>query len=159
VCGYSSPHFVSRCGRFVFLLALQYQPNSWWFSDLCSLLHLTHLNSWILHENVVYSHFQQLLHCGTPGFMLPPLIVVIYLSILKHWLIKPLALLPLWTSQMSILWIDMSDFGNTLMTCGLEASVILSKIWFYLIISSTLLDMSQSWELPWGKYRMPIIFR
>jgi len=78
---------------------------------------------------------------------------------LKHWLIKLLVLLPLWTSQMLIQMIDMSDFGNILMTCGLEASVMLSKIWFCLIISSMSLDVSWSWELPWGKYGMPIIFR
>ena len=87
-----------------------------------------YLDSWILYKNIVCPHFQQFLHCGTPGFMLAPLIVVIYLPMLKHWLIKLLALLPLWMSQMSIQMIDMSDFGNTLITRGLEASVMLSKI-------------------------------
>ena len=91
--------------------------------------------------------------------MLAPLIIVIYLSILKHQLIKLLALLLLWTSQMLIQMIDMSNFGNTLMIYSLEVSVILLKIWFCLIISSMSLDVSQSWEFPWEKYKMPIIFR
>ena len=55
--------------------------------------------------------------------MLAPLIVAIYLSMLKYWLIKLLALLPLWMFQMSIQMIDMSDFGNTLMTCVLWQSL------------------------------------
>jgi len=35
---------------------------------------------------------------------------------------------------------DMSDFGDTLMTYGFETSTILSKIWFCLIITSISLD-------------------
>ena len=57
--------------------------------------------------------------------MLAPLIVAIYLPILKHRLIKLLALLPLWTSQISIQMIDISDFGKTLMTYGLEVNMML----------------------------------
>ena len=148
VCGHSSPHFIFRCSRFIFSLALQHQLNLQWFSDLCSLLYLIYLDSWILHKNVACPYFQQFLHCGTLEFMLAPLIVAIYLPMLKHQLIKLLALLLLWTSQMSIQMIDMSDFGNTLMTHGLEASVMLLKIWFCLILSSTSLDVSWSWELP-----------
>ena len=128
-------------------------------SDLCGPLHLMHLEPWILHENVVCPHFQQFLHYRTPEFILAPLIVTIYLSMLKHWLINSLALLPLWTSQILIQMIDMSNFGNTLMTRSLEVRVILSKIWFCLIMLSTSLEVRQSWLLPWGKYGMSIIFK
>jgi len=55
-------------------------------------------------------------------------IVTIYLLTLKYLLISVLALLPLWTSQMSIHTIDMSDLGDTLITLGLDAKEMLSKI-------------------------------
>ena len=89
-------------GRFVFSLALQHQSNWWWFSNLCRPLYLTYLEPWILQENVACLHFQQFLHCEMLGFILAPLIVAIYLPILKHLLIKLLALLLLWMSQISI---------------------------------------------------------
>ena len=143
-CRHSLPFLVSRWGGFNLSLALQHQLNSQWLSDLCSLLHLTYLDSWILHENVACSHFQQFLHCGTPGFILASLIIAIYLLTLKHWLINPLALLLLWTSQISIQIINMSNFSNTLMTQSLETKVILSKIWFCLIMPSTSLKVRQS---------------
>jgi len=60
--------------------------------------------------------------------MLAPRIVAIYLPTLKHLLISVLALLLLWTSQMSIHTIDMSDLGDTLITLGLDAKEMLSKI-------------------------------
>ena len=55
-------------------------------------------------------------------------IVTIYLLTLKYLLTSVLALLPLWTSQMSIHTIDMSDLGDTLITLGLDAKEMLSKI-------------------------------
>ena len=81
--GHSSPFFVSRWGEFIFLLVLQHHLNSWWFSDLWGLLHLMHLEPWILQEKVAWPHFQQFLHWGMPGFMLAPLTVAIYLLMLK----------------------------------------------------------------------------
>ena len=84
VCGHGSSFFVSSQRGFVFLFALQHYLNSWWFSDLWGPLHLMHLNSWILQENITWPHFQQFLHWGTPGFILAPLIVAIYLPMLKH---------------------------------------------------------------------------
>ena len=131
----------------------------WWLSDLCSPLHLTYLDPWILYENVVCSYFQQFLHCETPEFILAPLIVTIYLPMLKHRLINSLALLLLWMSQILIQMIDISDFSDTLMTCGLKTRVMLLKIWFCLIMPSMLLEVRQFWVLPWGKYGMPIIFK
>jgi len=59
--------------------------------------------------------------------MFAPQIVAIYLSTLKHLLISVLALLLLWTSQMSIHTIDMSDLEDTLITLGLDAKEMLSK--------------------------------
>jgi len=85
-----------------------------------------------------------------PGFILAPQIVVINLPILKHLLIRLLALLPLWTFQMSIQIIDILDLGETLMTCGFDARTILSKIWFCLIISSTSLGVRHSLDKSWG---------
>ena len=71
------PFFVSSLGGLILALALQYHPNLRWFLDLWEPLHLTHLDLWILHENVMWPHFQQFLHCGMPGFMLVPWIVAI----------------------------------------------------------------------------------
>ena len=42
---------------------------------------------------------------------------------------------------MLIQMMAMSDFGETLIMQGLEASMILLKIWFFLIISSTISDV------------------
>jgi len=97
-CEHCLPFLVSRRGRFNLSLALQYQLNSQWLSDLCGPLYLIHLEPWILHENVVCPHFQQFLHCRTLGFILASLIIAIYLPILKHQLINPLALFLLWIS-------------------------------------------------------------
>ena len=46
--------------------------------------------------------------------------VAIYFPTLKYLLISILAFLPLWTFQMSIHIIDMSDLGKTLITLGLD---------------------------------------
>ena len=55
-------------------------------------------------------------------------IVTIYLLTLKYLLISVLVLLPLWISQISIHTIDMSDLEDTLITLGLDAKEMLSKI-------------------------------
>ena len=47
---------------------------------------------------------------------------------LKQWLIRLLAPLPLWTSQISIQIIDMLDLGKTLMTCSLEVKCYDSRL-------------------------------
>jgi len=61
---------------------------------------------------------------------------------LKHLLISPFALLTLWTSQMSTQIIAMSDLGDTLMMMqGLEANMMLLKMWFFLIKSSTMFEV------------------
>ena len=114
--GHGSPFFVSNLGGLILSFALQHHPKSQWFSDLWGPLHLTHFDPWILHKNVTWPHFQQFLHWGTPGFMFASQIVAICLLTLKHLLISIFALLPLWTSQMSIYTIDMSDLGDTLIT-------------------------------------------
>ena len=61
-----------------------------------------------------------------------------------------LAFVPLWTSQISIHTMDMSDLGETLMTQCLEASEMLSKIWFCFRTTSILLDVRRSWKLLCG---------
>jgi len=150
-CRYGLSFFVSEYGRFAFLLALQHHPNWQWFLDLWDPLHLTHFNPWILQDMVACPYFQQFLHCGTPEFMLAPLIVVVYFPTLKHRLIRLLTLLLLWMSQISIQMINMSDFRETLITHGFEVRMTLSKIWFCLMICSTLLEERHSWDLSWGK--------
>ena len=143
---HGSPFFVSSLGGLILALALQHHPNSRWFLDLWGPLHLTYLDPWILHENITWPHFQQFLHCGMPRFMLALLMVVIYWPTLKHLLISILALLPLWTFQISIQMIDMSNLGNTLITLGLDAKDMLLKIWFCLRIDSISLEVRCSWE-------------
>ena len=64
--------------------------------------------------------------------MFAPLIVAMYLLMLKHQLMSILALFLLWMSHMSIHTMDMSDLGDTLMTLGLDANKMLLKIWFCL---------------------------
>jgi len=145
-----SPFFVSNLGGLILSFSLQHHPNSLWFSDLWGPLHLAHFKPWTLHEKVACFYFQQFLHWVTPGFMFTPLIVAMYLLTLKHRLMSILALLPLWTSHMSIHTMDMSDLGDTLMTLGLDANEMLSKIWFCLRTVSMSFEVRCSWELLWG---------
>ena len=84
------------------------------------------------------------MHRGMLGFMLAPLMVVMWLPMLKHLLISILALTPLYTSQMSIQTMAMSNFGETLITLGLDAREILSNIWFCFKIASMSFDESFS---------------
>ena len=158
-CGHGLPFLVSNLGGFDLALALQHHLNLQWCSDLCGPLHLTHLVPWILHKKVECPHFQQFLHRRTPGFMLAPLMVVIWLPMLKHLLISILALTLLCTSQISIQTMAMSNFGETLITLGLDAREMLSNIWFCFKIASMSFDESFSWELACGKNRMLMIFR
>ena len=149
-CRHGSLFFVSSLGGFVFSFTLQHHLNSWWFSDLWGPLHLTYLDPWILQKKVVWPYFQQFLYWGMPRFILAPLMIAIYLLMLKHQFIKHLALLPLWTSQMSIHIIDMSNLGNILITLGLDTNLMLSKIWFCLRIALMSLKLRWSWDLPFG---------
>ena len=147
MCEHGLSFFFSRHRRLIFVLALQYQLNLRWFSDLWGLLYLMHLEPWILHKNIEWPHFQQFLYYSTPGFMLAPLMVTIYFPTLKYWLIRLLALLPLWISQILIQIIDMLDLGDILITCSLEAKVMLLKIWFCLMMVSTSLELRQSYVM------------
>ena len=146
-CKHSLSFFVSRWGGFFFLFALQHHPNWWWFSVLWELLHLTHLEPWIWQDIAACSYHQQFLHWRMPGFMLAPQMVAINFPTIKHLLIRSLALLPLWTSQISIQTINMSDFGDILITHGFEMRTMLLKIWFCLMMLSTSLDIRYLLEL------------
>ena len=150
VCGQGSPFFVSNLGELVLELALQYYPNSLWCSDLWGPLHLTHLDPQIWHENVEWPYFQQFLHWGTPGFILAPLIVAMLFPMLKHLLMRSFALWPLCTSQMSIHTMAISDFGETLITLGLDEREILSKMWFCFMTVSMSVEVSFSCGFAWG---------
>jgi len=60
---------------------------------------------------------------------------------------------------MSIQTMAISDLGETLITLGLDAREILSKMWFCLRMVSMSEEVSFSMELECGKRGMPIIFR
>ena len=157
-CRHSSPFFVSRQGGFVFLFTLQHYPNSWWFLDLWEPLHLMHLEPWILQEKVTWPHFQQFLHWGMPRFILVLLTIAIYLPTLKQWLIRHLALLPLWMSHISIYMIDMSDLGNTLIILGFDVvkDLILLKNHFYIAWVKAFMEFA-IWVV-WDTYNLKVWF-
>jgi len=46
----------------------------------------------------------------------------------------------LWTSQILIQMIDMSDLGETLMNLSLDAKMISLRMWFFLMIFLTTLE-------------------
>jgi len=73
-------------------------------------------------------HFQQFLHYGIPGFIFAPYTIAMKLPTLKYQLIINLALEPFCISQISIQMMAMSDFGETLITLGLEARTISLKM-------------------------------
>ncbi len=64
---------------------------------------------------------------------------------LKHLLIRPLALELLCASQMSNQMINMLDFSETLITLGLDAKTILLNIWLSLVIFSNYI--SCDWQV------------
>ena len=119
--GQGMPWAVLSRGGFDLGLTLQYHASSLWCSSLCGPLHFWHQDPWALHEKVEWSHFQQLWHWGTPGFMLVALTVAIWRPRLKEWLINNLALELFWVSHISNYMIAMSDLGEALMMCGLVA--------------------------------------
>ena len=88
--------------------------------DWYEMLHLTHLDPWILHTPAVWPYFQQFLHYSTLGFMFALWIVVMKLLILNLLLMRLLALVLLCTSHILIHTMDMSDLGETLITFGIK---------------------------------------
>jgi len=66
--------------------------------------------------------------------------VVMWLPILKHLLMRPFTLLLLWTFQISNQMIAISDLGDTLITWSFKATVMLLKMWLLLMIVSTTSD-------------------
>jgi len=80
---------------------------------------------------------------------------------LKHLLVNILALAPLCMSQMSIQTIAMSDFGETLITLGLDAREMLSKMWFCFKIISISLEESLGVHMgeKWNTYDLQIQLR
>jgi len=87
------------------------------YTSYCTsnMLHLTQQDPWAQHIKVICSYFQQFLYWGTLGFIFTPQMVVMWLSILKHQLIRVLVEVLLCESYMSIQTIDISDLGETLM--------------------------------------------
>ena len=76
--------------------------------------------------------------------MFAPQMVAMYFPMLKHLLMSILVLVLLWMSYISIHTMDMSDLGEILMTQGLEAHEMLSKIWFCFKIDLMLLEVRHS---------------
>ena len=77
---------------------------------------------------------------------------------LKHLLIRPLALILLYISQMLNQIINISDFDETLMTLSLNIRAMLLKIWLFLMIFSTTSNMIGVWVSS-DKYGILIIFK
>ena len=100
-----------------------------WCSILWRPLHFWHLDPWVWHVNVVCPYLQQFLHWGTPGFILVPLIVVMWWLMLKHLLIRILPFVPFWESQVLIHITAMLDLGDALMMHRHEANITSFKMW------------------------------
>jgi len=143
-CGQGMPFLVSNLGGLILLLALQHHANYQWWIDWWGLLHLMYLDLWILHTPAVWPHFQQFLHYSIPEFMFTPQIVAMKLPTLNLLLMRLLALVLLCISHISIHTMDMSDLGETLITLGLEARIMLLKMWLLFRIFSILSE--NKWE-------------
>ena len=117
-----------------------------------------HLAPWVQHTLAMWPYFQQFLHCGTPRFIFTPHIIAIKLPILKCLLIIVFALEPFCISHMLIHTIAMSDFGKIFMIFGLDARIILLKIWLFLRTFSISLDKICIFKCSLI-YSIPIILR
>ena len=106
-------------------------------------LYLIHLDPWILYVNIAYLHFKQFLHYKISRFIFVLQTIVIKLPTLKHLLISPFALLPLCVFQISSQMMAMSNFGNILITLGLEAINMLLKIWLFFKIFLTMSNVKE----------------
>ena len=135
-CRQGTSFLVSNLGGLILSLALQHYTNWRWWMDWWRMLHLTHLNLWILYTPAVWPYFQQFLHCSTPEFMCAPWIVAMKLPMLNLLLMRLLALILLCISHISIHTMDMSDLGETLITFGLEVRMMLLKMWLFFRIFS-----------------------
>ena len=83
--------------------------------------------------------------------------MAMYLSMLKHLLIRFLALAPFWESHMSIQIIAISDLGDTLIIRGLDTNLTLLNRWILLMTSLIWL-----WTIGvplLARYGIPRIFR
>ena len=105
-----------------------------------------------------WPYLQQFLHWRIFRFILVPLIVTMKLPTLKHLLMSPFTLLPLLTFQILIHMIAISDLDKILMIWGLETNVMLLKMWFFLMISSTMLELIGVFIFFWKK-KIPIILK
>jgi len=83
-CGQGSSFLVYNLRELILLLVLQYHTNWWWWMVWCGPLYLTHLDPWIQHTPAECLHFQQFLHCGTPGFIFALCTVAIKLPTLNY---------------------------------------------------------------------------
>ena len=129
-----------------------------WWMVWCEPLHLIHLAFCILQTPTVWPYFQQFLYWRMSGFMLTPQIVVMNLPMLNLWLMRDLALEPLWAFHMSIHIMAMLDFRETFIILSLEARTTLLKMWVFLrtlLISSKVIQELVTSD----RYEMPTIFK
>ena len=96
---------------------------------MCGLLHLMYLDSWTLHECIACPHFQHFLHYRIPRFIFALQTIVIKLSTIKHLLIKPFTLVPLYVSQMSSHMIAMSDLEDFFFLLTIYYTVRIGRPW------------------------------
>ena len=127
---------------------------------LYSLLYLIYLEAQALSSVNKGSIFPLLIifYWKTPRFIFAPWMVMIWLPILKHLLIRHLALLPLWTSYMSSQTIAIFNLDNALITWGFEVSNILLKMWLFFKIVLTILESIDMLVFS-IEYRISIIFK
>ena len=156
--GHGSPFLVSSLEGLILSLALQHHAKWRWWSVKCRPLHLRHFASWIQQTPAVWPHFQQFLHCSTPGFMLAPQTVAIKLPTLNRLLMFFFALKLLCKSQILIQIMDMSDLEETLMIWGLEARTMSLNMWLLLRMHSTSLEEIQEFVILL-LYEMPMILK
>jgi len=90
--------------------------------------------------------------------MFTPQMVAIKLPILKHLLIRHLALLPLWISHIFSYIIVISNLGDVLITQGFEVSKMLLKMWLLFKMDLTTLELMNVLVFS-IKYRISMIFR
>ena len=156
--GQGSPFFISSLGGLILLFALQHHANSLWWIDWCEPLHLTHFAPYILQTPAVWPHFQQFLHWGMPGSILVLYMIAMNLPMLNLWLIRDLALEPLWESHISTHMIAMSDFGETFIILSFEAKMTSLKMWVFLRMF--LISLEVMYELVASdRYGMLTIFK
>ena len=118
---------VLSLGELFLKLALQYQAIFllywiWW-----RLLHFWYLIPYVWQIKVVCLYFQQFFYWEIPGLILVPKIIAMWYPILKHLLIRLLAFIPFFKSQMLTQITVISNLGEALIIWDWEVRTMLLK--------------------------------